>query len=191
VNELEPLGALRRGDERAFITLVDLHGAGMLRLARVYVRDRDVAEEVVQEAWTGMQRRVITLRDVEGWSAKEVCNVLELSETNQRVLLHGAHEGAARPRRVPDREPGPGLTMGVPELTCKELVEVITDYLEGSMPAERRLLFEEHVAFCDWCRTYLEQVRATVRLTGTLREDDLGPEARAGLLRVFRDWKAR
>jgi anti-sigma factor RsiW len=81
--------------------------------------------------------------------------------------------------------------MGVPELTCKELVEVITDYLEDRMPAERRLLFEEHVAFCDWCQTYLEQVRATVRLTGTLSEDDLGPEARAGLLRAFRDWKGR
>jgi anti-sigma factor RsiW len=81
--------------------------------------------------------------------------------------------------------------MGVPELTCKELVEVITDYLEDRMPAERRLLFEEHVAFCDWCQTYLEQVRATVRLTGALSEDDLGPEARAGLLRVFRDWKGR
>jgi RNA polymerase sigma-70 factor (ECF subfamily) len=192
VNELELLGALRRGDEQAFITLVDTHGASMLRLASVYVRDRAVAEEVVQEAWLGVlrglerfegrsslrtwllhiianlartravrearsipfsalagaeldaegpsvpperfrgpqdrwaghwatppepwnrpehellsaetraqivvaidalperQRQVITLRDVEGCSAAEVCNVLELSETNQRVLLHRA-----------------------------------------------------------------------------------------------------
>jgi RNA polymerase sigma-70 factor, ECF subfamily len=192
VSELELLEALRRGDEQAFITLVDTHGASMLRLARVYVRDRAVAEEVVQEAWLGVlrglerfegrsslrtwllhiianlartravrearsipfsalagaeleaegpsvpperfrgpqdrwaghwatppqewnrpehellsaetraqivvaidalperQRRVMTLRDVEGCSAAEVCNVLELSETNQRVLLHRA-----------------------------------------------------------------------------------------------------
>ena len=192
MSELELLGALRRGDEQAFIALVDRHGAGMLRLARVYVRDQAVAEEVVQEAWLGVlrgidrfegrsslgtwlyrivanlartkavrearsipfsalagaefdeegpsvpperfrgpddrwaghwaippepwnrpehellsaetraqlgaaidtlpekQRRVITLRDVEGCSAAEVCNVLELSETNQRVLLHRA-----------------------------------------------------------------------------------------------------
>jgi anti-sigma factor RsiW len=81
--------------------------------------------------------------------------------------------------------------MSVPELTCKELVEVVTDYLEGRMPAERRLLMEEHLAFCDWCQTYLEQLRATIRLTGTLREDDIGPEARAALLGVFRDWKGR
>jgi anti-sigma factor RsiW len=68
---------------------------------------------------------------------------------------------------------------------------VVTDYLEGRMPAERRLLLEEHLAFCDWCQTYLEQIRETVRLTGTLREDDLDPEARDGLLRVFRDWQGR
>ena len=192
VSEQELLEALRRGDEQAFITLVETHGASMLGLARVYVRDRAVAEEVVQEAWLGVlrgierfegrsslrtwllrivanlartravrearsipfsalagaeleaegpsvpperfrgpqdrwaghwatppepwnrpehellsaetraqivvaidalperQRRVITLRDVEGCSAAEVCNVLELSETNQRVLLHRA-----------------------------------------------------------------------------------------------------
>lgn len=74
-------------------------------------------------------------------------------------------------------------------MTCKELVEVVTDYLDGSMPAQQRLLFEEHLAFCDWCQTYLEQIRATIRLTGTLREDDLEPEAREALLGVFRAWK--
>lgn len=76
-------------------------------------------------------------------------------------------------------------------MTCQELVEVVTDYLEGSMPAGRRLLFEEHVAFCGWCQRYLEQMRATIRLTGTLREDDIAPEAREALLGVFRDWKRR
>jgi RNA polymerase sigma-70 factor, ECF subfamily len=190
--ELDLLAALRRGDERAFNSLVDHHGANMLRLARSYVRDAAVAEEVVQEAWLALlrgldrfegrsslrtwlfrivanlaktravrearsvpfstlaarvhddigpsvpperfraqddrwaghwasppeewgrpekkllssetrqvitnaidalpdsQRLVITLRDVEGWSSEDVRNVLELSETNQRVLLHRA-----------------------------------------------------------------------------------------------------
>jgi predicted anti-sigma-YlaC factor YlaD len=79
--------------------------------------------------------------------------------------------------------------MSVDELTCKELVEVVTDYLEGRLPPAERVRFEEHVAFCSWCRTYLDQMRETVRLTGTLREDDLSPEARDGLLRAFHDWK--
>jgi anti-sigma factor RsiW len=81
--------------------------------------------------------------------------------------------------------------MSVPELTCKELVEVVTDYLEGRMPAAQRRRFEEHLAFCQGCQTYLEQLRETIRLTGTLMEDDLEPEARAALLGVFRDWKRR
>ena len=74
------------------------------------------------------------------------------------------------------------------EMTCKELVEVITDYLEGRMPADRRLLFEEHVAFCSWCQTYLDQMRETIRVTGTLREEDLGLETREAFLDAFRTW---
>jgi anti-sigma factor RsiW len=81
--------------------------------------------------------------------------------------------------------------VSVDELTCKELVEVVTDYLEGRLPPAERLRFEEHVAFCSWCRTYLEQMRETVRLTGALAEEDLDPEAREAFLRLFRDWKER
>jgi len=81
--------------------------------------------------------------------------------------------------------------MSVDELTCKELVEVVTDYLEGHMPAEKRLLLEEHVAVCSGCQTYFAQMRATIRTTGTLREDDLSSDARDALLKVFRDWKGR
>jgi predicted anti-sigma-YlaC factor YlaD len=76
----------------------------------------------------------------------------------------------------------------VRELICQELVEVITDYIEDRMPAERRLLFEEHVAFCSWCRTYLDQMQDTIRATGSLKEDDLSPETRDALLDAFRNW---
>jgi predicted anti-sigma-YlaC factor YlaD len=79
--------------------------------------------------------------------------------------------------------------MSVDELTCKELVEVVTDYLENRLTPEERVRFDEHVAFCTWCGTYLDQMRETVRLTGTLAEEHLSPEAREGLLRAFRDWK--
>jgi RNA polymerase sigma-70 factor (ECF subfamily) len=192
--------ALRRGDESAFESLVSAHHTSMLRLARMFVRDKAVAEEVVQEAWLGVlrgvhrfegrsslktwifriltngaktrgqresrsvpfsrwvdsteqedepsvgpdrflapdhpqwpnewdvnprnwdeipedrllaretlsmvrsaiealppqQRQVIALRDVEGWTSQEVCNVLEISETNQRVLLHRARSKVRR-----------------------------------------------------------------------------------------------
>jgi anti-sigma factor RsiW len=81
--------------------------------------------------------------------------------------------------------------MSVDELTCKELVEVVTDYLEGRLSAGERLRFEEHVAFCSWCATYLEQMRNTIRLTGTLAEEDLSPEVREQLLDAFRDWRER
>jgi RNA polymerase sigma-70 factor (ECF subfamily) len=188
--EVQELDALRSGDEEAFMALVRRHQTAMVRVAQIYVSRRDIAEEVVQEAWLGAlrgldrfegrsslktwlfrivtnlaktravregrtipfsalrspenvpepaveperfrspddprwpghwaskplewpeerllaaetlevvgtaidalpagQRAVIALRDVEGWSAEEVCNALELSETNQRVLLHRA-----------------------------------------------------------------------------------------------------
>ena len=77
----------------------------------------------------------------------------------------------------------------VTELTCKELVEVVTDYLEGRMAPPDRLRFEQHLVFCDWCVTYLEQMRQTVDLVGTLREEDVSPEAEEALLEAFRDWK--
>jgi RNA polymerase sigma-70 factor (ECF subfamily) len=191
-DEAQLLHSLRAGDERAFAALVEEYGPTMMRLARLYVRERSVAEEVVQEAWLGVlrgierfegrsslrtwlfrivtnlaktrgvrearsipfsalageelaeegpsvpperfrgpddrwaghwaappvdwarpedellsaetrtvivraigalpkvQRTVITLRDIEGWSSEEVCNALEVTETNQRVLLHRA-----------------------------------------------------------------------------------------------------
>jgi RNA polymerase sigma-70 factor (ECF subfamily) len=192
--DLALVQALRAGDEAAFRALVEQHHVALLRLARLYVHDAAVAEEVVQETWLGVlrgidafqqraslktwifsilvnraktiahkegrtipfsaafdaesdpaepavdpdrflkqsedgeppgwwatpprewdtpeatllahetraqvnaaiaalppnQREVITLRDVEGWSSGEVCNVLQITETNQRVLLHRA-----------------------------------------------------------------------------------------------------
>ncbi|HEV7216258.1 MAG TPA: sigma-70 family RNA polymerase sigma factor [Chloroflexota bacterium] len=196
------LAALRRGDERAFATVVDRYHGAMVRLALLHVAERSVAEEVVQEAWLGVleglsrfggrsslktwifriltncaktrgqrerrsvpfsslgdgegddwdgptvdparfrpadapawpggwatppqdwgeapearllaketdvylqasvaalplrQREVLTLRDVQGWTAEEVCNVLGMSETNQRVLLH---RGRAKVRQA-------------------------------------------------------------------------------------------
>ena len=74
-------------------------------------------------------------------------------------------------------------------LTCKELVELVTDYLEGAMPLEDRLQFEEHIAICPPCRVHLEQMRQTIEILGTLSEKSITPEAERDLLAAFRDWK--
>jgi anti-sigma factor RsiW len=75
-------------------------------------------------------------------------------------------------------------------VTCIELVELVTDYLEGSMPADQRARFDEHVSGCEGCTTYREQFRITIRLTGMLTEEQIAPDARAALLDAFRDWRA-
>lgn len=76
------------------------------------------------------------------------------------------------------------------ELTCQELVELVTDYLEGALPAGERDRFEEHLGGCEGCRLHLEQLRTTVRLAGRLSEERIAPAARADLLRALRGWKA-
>ena len=76
-------------------------------------------------------------------------------------------------------------------MSCKELVELVTDYLENAMPPDERQRFEEHLAICPGCVTYVEQVRQTVAATGELREESLSPAARDELLAVFRDWKRK
>jgi anti-sigma factor RsiW len=78
--------------------------------------------------------------------------------------------------------------MAVREITCQQLVELVTDYLEDRLPVDERLLFEEHLAFCTWCVTYLDQMRQTIEAAGTLREDDLDPHARDAMLKVFKEF---
>ncbi len=74
-------------------------------------------------------------------------------------------------------------------MTCREMVELMTDYLEGSMSTVERARFEEHLSICDGCTNYLRQVRETVRVAGMLTEEDIPEEQRRSLLMAFRDWK--
>ena len=80
--------------------------------------------------------------------------------------------------------------IGRTDLSCRELVELVTDYLEGALDRRTRSRFERHISGCPQCTAYLEQIRETVRLTGMLREDQLEPRAREELLAAFRTWKA-
>ena len=63
-------------------------------------------------------------------------------------------------------------------ITCQEVVELVTDYLEHALPADEAALFEQHINFCDGCEWYLEQMRATVAAVGQIDEQDV-PRRRA------------
>ena len=76
------------------------------------------------------------------------------------------------------------------DLTCQELVELVTDYLEGALPQAERARFEAHVAACEGCDRYVEQIRATVDLTRRTRALVAGPEITA-LLEAFRGYRLR
>jgi anti-sigma factor RsiW len=73
---------------------------------------------------------------------------------------------------------------------CQEMVELITDYLEGELSRSQRRRFEAHLAGCEHCSEYLEQMRATIRATGLLRLEDLTPRMRADFGALYREWRA-
>ena len=75
------------------------------------------------------------------------------------------------------------------EMACEELIEVITDYLEGTLRASDRARFDAHLSTCAACREYVEQMRALVRLSGGLRAQTIEPATREALLRAFRRWR--
>jgi anti-sigma factor RsiW len=73
-------------------------------------------------------------------------------------------------------------------LTCHEVIEILTDYLDDALvPVERRRV-EEHLAMCDGCTAYLAQLRETIRLTGMVTEEEIPPEQKQQLLDAFRTW---
>jgi anti-sigma factor RsiW len=78
----------------------------------------------------------------------------------------------------------------VPELTCQELVELVTDYLEDELPPAERARFDAHVRACGHCRSYLNQMRTTIDLVGSLTPSDLDLAMERELLSTFRGWKS-
>ena len=74
-------------------------------------------------------------------------------------------------------------------LTCEELVEIVTEYLEGGLTDAERERFEEHVVVCSACANYLDQIRITIETAGRVTVDDLMEETKTELLAAFRDWK--
>jgi anti-sigma factor RsiW len=74
-------------------------------------------------------------------------------------------------------------------LVCREVVELVTGYLEGPLSRRERRRFEAHLADCPHCTEYLAQMRATIRLTGRLEPDDLSAEMRDDLGELYRRWR--
>lgn len=76
-----------------------------------------------------------------------------------------------------------------PDLVCQQAVELVTDYLEGALSRRERRRLETHLAGCEHCSEYLDQIRATIRATGRVVPENLSPEAQEGLVELFRRWR--
>jgi anti-sigma factor RsiW len=75
------------------------------------------------------------------------------------------------------------------ELACRQVVELITNYLEGALSRTQRRRFDAHLADCEHCSEYLAQMRRTIELTGRLRAEDLTPEMRDEFSTLYRRWR--
>jgi predicted anti-sigma-YlaC factor YlaD len=73
------------------------------------------------------------------------------------------------------------------DIPCRQIVEMVTDYLEGALSSENVSIVEAHLALCDGCATYFDQVRATIQVTGTVEADDIPPDVLGPLLDAFRN----
>jgi anti-sigma factor RsiW len=77
------------------------------------------------------------------------------------------------------------------EIVCRELVELVTPYLEDALPPDERALVDQHLASCDGCQAYIQQMRLTIRAIGHLSEDAITSKTREDVLAIFRSWRAR
>jgi anti-sigma factor RsiW len=77
-----------------------------------------------------------------------------------------------------------------PELVCQQVVELVTDYLEGALSEADRRRFDRHLAGCPHCTEYLAQMRETIRLAGRVAPEDLTPDMRTDLTDLYRRWRA-
>ena len=71
-------------------------------------------------------------------------------------------------------------------ICCQEVVELVTDYLEGALPPAEAALFEQHLNFCDGCDWYVDQLRATIATVGRIEHEEVPPAMRQKLLAAFR-----
>ena len=75
-------------------------------------------------------------------------------------------------------------------LTCHEVIDLLSNYIEDALSSDERRRVDEHLALCDGCETYLEQMRETIRLSGMVTEEQVPEEEKMALLAAFRDWRS-
>jgi anti-sigma factor RsiW len=81
--------------------------------------------------------------------------------------------------------------MSTDDMACRELVEVVTELLEDALAPEERARIKEHLAGCDGCTAHLAQIKATLRVAGSLRDETRpAPETEEALVGLFRTWVA-
>ena len=76
------------------------------------------------------------------------------------------------------------------DLVCRQAVELVTGYLEGTLSGRARRRFEAHLAGCPHCTEYLAQMRETISLTGRLEPEDLTLQARDEIVDLYRRWRS-
>jgi anti-sigma factor RsiW len=76
------------------------------------------------------------------------------------------------------------------DITCRQAVALMTDYLDGALSEDDRALVEAHLGECEACTEHLRQIRITVAVTGRVRDEDLNPRAREDLIDLYRRWQA-
>ncbi len=81
------------------------------------------------------------------------------------------------------------MSAGFESITCRELVELVSDYIDDALSPYDQERFEAHLEECEPCVTYIEQVRRTIEATGQVTEESLQPPAREAMLKTFRTWK--
>ena len=133
-------------------------------------------------------RAVVTLRDVEGLSTVEVADLLGITEANVRV--HRAPRQSQGASGAGGHDEGrAAMRLLTADIECRQAVELVSDYLDGALSRRDRRRLERHLAKCDACSAYLEQIRTTIEVTGKIEPDDLDPEVLDGLVDLFRQYR--
>lgn len=129
---------------------------------------------------------MFTLRDRQGFTCEEVCQLLDISVANQQVLLR--QNRAVVRRQLEDYVWG--HRMNADAIICEQFVELVTDYLDGALTPAVTARFDAHLLKCDGCANYLGQFRSTISTLGQLPSDQLDEAFRERLLDTFREWTA-